>query len=316
MSLSALIAVAALTQAPAPVSLKLVKVVQGVRPFAMAPAPTGSRILVTLENREIRYMDAGTRLTLKSFKGHPQDPYAIALNPKGTVLASGDESGRIFYWDVASAKKVKEVRTHTRGVQNLSFDSTGTTILSTGKDDTLRYYDSKSGKELKVIYGKGANFYGARFVPGTKSAVVGTLSSGTRLYAPTYQLGRSFTGHSDNAVWDVDVKGGRVVSAGRDATAIVWDYKTGKKIQTLRGHGDWVVRALFSPNGRLLATSSSDSTVIVWDMKSMKQVAKFEQQSMVGSPLCWTADGKYLITAGADDFMQIYSVNPPMPAGK
>lgn len=290
---------------------------QGLRPTNYAAAPTGSRFVATLEDRSLRIIDANTRQTIRTMTGHPQTAYAVAWSPNGKTIASGDESGRVFIWDAATGKKVREMRTHTRGVQAISFDRTGSTIVSTGKDDTIRFYQVGTGKELKVVPGKGANLYGGKFIPGTNDVVVASLADGVRVYSK-YAMTRNFSGHPapERGAWDVDVSSGRAVSGGRDGTAIIYDFKAGRKAQTLRGHSDWVVRTAFSPNGRFLATSSADSTVRVWDMKSFKAVATLSQQSMVGAPLLWTADGKYLLSAGADDFMSVYTVNPPQPPAK
>jgi hypothetical protein len=39
-----------------------------------------------------------------------------------------------------------------------------------------------------------------------------------------------------------------------------------------------------------------------------------ENQSAVGSPIAFTNDGKYLLTANIDDFLQINALNPAQPA--
>jgi WD40 repeat protein len=290
-------------------SVKLVKAVAGVRPVAFAAAPSGSKVAMCLEDRSVRIVDAKTRGTVRTLSGHPQAAYAAAWSPNGRLIATGDESGRIFFWNAVSGAKIREVRTHTRGVQFLAFNRTSTRLVSTGKDDTMRFYDAASGKELKVIFGKGANFYGARYIPGSESVVVGTLGQGTHIYS-NYAKVKSYGGHSDKAVWDVDARAGRIVTAGRDAMALIWGSSPAKPAAKLMGHADWVVRSLFSPNGRLLATSSTDSTVKLWDMRGFKLVQTISAQSMVGAPLCFTADGRFLLTAGNDDFLQVHSVAP------
>lgn len=304
MSLAVIPALLVLGQTTGPVTF--LKTIQGIRPIAYAPM-SGSRFVASLENREIRIYDAKTRMPLKKFVGHPQTAYGIDWCPTTNMLASGDESGRIFFWSVASGKKIREVRTHTRGVQAVSFNKAGTVLVSTGKDDTLRFYQVSTGKELKVMPGKGANFYGARFVPGSESVIVGTLGQGSWVISG-YQKKRSMSGHSDMAVWDVDIAGGKMVSAGRDGNSIVWNYASGAKIQTLKGHADWVINCAASPAGKWLATSSSDTSVKIWDLKSYQNVATLPNHTSVGSPLCFTADGKFLLTVGIDDFMNIYSV--------
>jgi WD40 repeat protein len=112
--------------------------------------------------------------------------------------------------------------------------------------------------------------------------------------------------------WSPD--GSKAITAANDNLAILWDMKTFKKIGTLKGHADWVVRCQFSPNGSLAATSSSDRSVKVWDTKTLKEVAFLENEGAVGTPLCFTTDGKFLLSTGVDDNLEFYKVTPAQAA--
>ncbi|BBO23974.1 MAG: hypothetical protein AMXMBFR19_17030 [Chthonomonadaceae bacterium] len=300
-----------LIQAPS-VQVQAVKTVQGVRPVAVCAAPKGSLFAASLEDRTVCIFDASNRNLIRKFEGHPQPAYAVAYSPNGKLLASGDESGRIMIWDVSANKKLAEIRPHTRGVQEVSFSRDSKRIMSTGKDDFIYVHEVSTKKKLKALPGNGANWFSARFLPHVEGYSVGTLGSGATIYAGANAIKLSGV-HEGNSVFDVDVSGvsSRAVTAGRDGNAAIWDAKSGKKIQLLRGHSDWVVRSRFSPSGKLVATSSSDRTVRVWDLKSFTAVKTISDQSAVGAPICFTADGKFLITATLDDFLQIHSVTPP-----
>lgn len=289
----------------------LAKQVLGVNPVAMAAAPTGSKFVASLENATIRIMNAADRMTIRTLNGHPQPAMAVAWSPNGKWIASGDESGRVFFWDANTGQKVKETRHHTKGVQYLTFNAASTAVMSTGKDDAIRIIDMKSGKQLKVVYGKGANLYGAKYLPGGTKVLLGTLDGGGTWILGNYAKSAVLNAEvNDKGVWDVDVKGNRAATAQRSGNVVLWNLAKNSKIQTLRGHKDWVVSVRFTPNGKFLASSSSDGTVRFWDANRMSCVATLEQQFMVGTPLCVTNDGKFLVTAGADNAMQVYSIVP------
>jgi WD40 repeat protein len=314
--LSLLTGIAVAATAQAPLAVKPIKTVQGVRPIALVAGPTGTKFAASLENSTIRVYDVVNLKVLRVLSGHPQPAYAIAFHPKGQILASGDESARIYLWDLKTGKKIREMRTHIRGIQNLSFDSTGTRLVSTGKDDVVKIYDTKTGKELRSIPGNGANFYSATYLPGGAFAV-GTLSDGVRVYG-AQGVARKYGGHADGAVWDFDfnVKTNRMVTGGRDSNAIAHDYKGAKKIQTFRGHGDWVNSVALTPNGRFAFTASTDRTIRYWDMKSNRLVGMIENMTSVGSPMAITANGQYLVGVNLDDWMQIFELKPVQAAVK
>ncbi len=292
----------------------------GLQHLAFAPAPSGSKVAVTLENNDVKIIDAATRQTIRTLSGHPQPPRAIAWSKDGTFIATGDDSARIFIWNALTGERMKTIIGHIRPIQCLSFNSSRTLLASTGADDVLNVWNVSSGKKVAEILGKGQILYSGCFDPKLDNLIlVGTLAGG----AKTYRIGNdgahvmnflNFTNPSGQAHevldcnWSSD--GSRAVTAAKDDLAVLWDMKSFKKIGSFRGHGDWVVRAEFSPNGKLLATSSSDRTVKVWDINSFEPVATLENEGAVGSPLCFTSDGKFLLTTGVDDNLEVYGVSP------
>ena len=46
----------------------------------------------------------------------------------------------------------------------------------------------------------------------------------------------------------------------------VWDANTGREIAVVRGHGDSLNFAAFSPNGTRVVTASDDATARIWDV--------------------------------------------------
>ncbi|HVL37767.1 MAG TPA: WD40 repeat domain-containing protein [Fimbriimonadaceae bacterium] len=291
------------------------KVIMGARALAYAQGPSGARFAATLEDRSVRIYDAATRQTIRVFQGHPQPAYAIAWTRDGAFLATGDESGRIMIWNANTGQKLQEVRTHIRGIQALDWDASSKYLISTGKDDVVKVWERGKNKELHTIPGQGVNFYSATFIGATPQFGVGFLGTGARIYsAPNAKVQNFLTGHNGEGIFDIDFNsaGTRAVTAGRDGTGAIWDMKTYKRLNSLRGHTDQVIHATFSPDGRFVATSSPDRTVRVWNAANYQPVTVLENHTAVGSPLVFTKDGKYLVTVNFDDFIQINELKPAL----
>jgi len=295
--------------------------VPGLRPLAYAAAPTGSRVLVTLEDGSVRIFDAKSRQTVLNLAKHPNQAYAAAWSPDGLFVATGDESARIWIENARSGQKVREYRTHTKGIEKLSFNIADNLLISTGKDDEIKVYDLEKPqpKEVQHVLGKGANFYGAVFnpkLPYTFATGVLTTGGGRTYDAQSGKLGSFLGGHDTQGALDLAYSplGNRVATAGKDATTVILDTAGYKKIGTLKGHGDWVMAVTFSPNGKLVATSSTDRTVRIWDATTMAQVGQIDGQSFVGSPVAFTGDGASLLTVSDQGFLQVNTISPAQAA--
>lgn len=299
-----------------PVKVTQSGVLAYLHPVAFAAAPTGSRILVCMEDGSVRIVDAKTHQTVKTLAKHPQPAYAAAWSEDGLYVATGDESARIFIESPISGSLIRQYRTHTKGIQKLSFNSTRQYLVSTGKDDQINIYDltNSSSREARKILGKGANFYGATCSPTLPYTVsTGILGPGGRDYDLNTgkQIGFLVT-QDDEGVFDVGYNpaGTRLVTANKNGDADVFDASSLKKLGALKGHQDFVMYTAFSPNGNLIATGSSDRTVRVWNSRSLKEVAELSNENTVGSPVCFTADGNTLATVSDQGYLQLNTVTP------
>jgi len=55
-----------------------------------------------------------------------------------------------------------------------------------------------------------------------------------------------------------------------DGQIRLWQVADGRQIAAWQAHGDWIRNVTFSPDGKLLASSSNDTTIKVWDWENVK----------------------------------------------
>ena len=120
--------------------------------------------------------------------------------------------------------------------------------------------------------------------------LVGTLGKGAAIYRIDGQQLAALGGHGGQGVLEAALNPAQtlIVSGGKDGGATLWNAKTKQKVNSFRGHGDWVVHVGFTPNGKYVLTSSVDGTVRLWDPSNFKQVAILNKQTTVASPFCFT----------------------------
>ncbi len=100
----------------------------------------------------------------------------------------------------------------------------------------------------------------------------------------------------------------RVITAGADNTARIWNHVTGELISTLTGHKDRVNSAVFNPDGTLVVTSSNDTTATIWDADSGKPLLTLIGHEGVVNNAVFSPDGNYVLTAGGDKTARIWDV--------
>ena len=94
-----------------------------------------------------------------------------------------------------------------------------------------------------------------------------------------------------------------LVSGSVDATAKIWDIRTGKCIQTHRGHESDINSVAFFPDGNSFGTGSDDSTCRMFDMRSYGEVNSFGTDKILCgiTSVAFSRSGRFLF-AGYDDF--------------
>jgi WD40 repeat protein len=91
-------------------------------------------------------------------------------------------------------------------------------------------------------------------------------------------------------------EGTRLVTAGADNQARIWDAQTGRTVGILDGHLDQVQSAVFSPDGDHIVTTSFDKTARIW--RVFPTTRKLIDQAKQAVPRCLTLDQRKAISLG------------------
>jgi WD40 repeat protein len=103
---------------------------------------------------------------------------------------------------------------------------------------------------------------------------------------------------------------GKVFACTRDMGIHFWDVATGKRLLDLSGHADGVWDITVSPDGRLAASSAwFDRRACLWDTQSGKLVRVLEVPNDSPRGCEFSADGRFLVTAGREGTLQLWEVD-------
>ena len=102
---------------------------------------------------------------------------------------------------------------------------------------------------------------------------------------------------------------GKLLFSGSwDGTAKCWDIRTGRCVQTYKGHEGRIFSICLCPYRGLLFTVSVDGTVKCWDIQTGRCVQTFEGHTHIVNSVCLSPDGKLLNTGSLDSTVRIWSL--------
>jgi serine/threonine protein kinase/WD40 repeat protein len=143
----------------------------GLKPYALAFHPNGSRLAVaSYAGQEIQIRDMASGDLLQKWSA-PAGVFHIAWHPDGVLLAAGCRDHCAYLWDPATGLQHGVMHGHQNSVVSLAFAPTGNTVVSEAWDGTSRFWDLATGRELLRLAGSLSHFSrdGQRLISRTGS---------------------------------------------------------------------------------------------------------------------------------------------------
>ncbi len=187
----------------------------------------------------VRVRKARTGEELFKFEAAEGEVSSGIISPAGRFLALVYTDGPIRFFQLANGKAIRQLTVPGTGPHRLAFAPDGRMLASA---------DSKGGSVQLLEASTGGQRLNFKQAIGLGGNVVFSPSG------------------------DVLVTWGGITAPG---TIYLWDSFTGRELGRLEGHDEGRVnRAVFSPDGKTLATADSDATILLWDVAGFVQRAR------------------------------------------
>jgi RNA polymerase sigma factor (sigma-70 family) len=261
-------------------------------PVSQVALSADGRWLATQADQTLTLWDAATgkelrRLPLRD--GKVQWTCRLAFSPDSRTLAWAGSIAQadgvvhaVELFDVASGKHLRslgETRTGKK-ITAFTFSPDGRTLAAGNAEGLIELWDPAGGKlRTQLTNTRGREINALAFTPDGKTLAVAALifyEQRNGVFLPT------------------------IFS--------LWDLTTNREIRHWNAHRDRVTAAVFSPDGKLLATAGDkDATVRLWELESGKEIRSWAYfDSGPYPPLVFSPDGRLLAGGPKNSVVRVW----------
>ncbi|WP_299625007.1 WD40 repeat domain-containing serine/threonine protein kinase [Pelagibius sp.] len=285
--------------------------------LAIAMTPDGSLLAAGRRDGSIELIDATLRRPIgPSLQGHAGGVQDLDFAPDGRRLVSVGDDGAVHFWSVADGlgRHERSLGQTPDILWGVRFDPQGTSLATAGEDGTVRLWGASEGAaERAPLVDVVRDFLSVSFSPDGRALVAGTgdgaifawaLPSAKPLFEP---IGDA---HSSD-VWELEFSpsGDRFATASSDATAVMFDYPSGRILGPAFADAGPINAVAFSPDGELLFGGGLDGALHLWHVDRERLLASAPGgHSQAIADIEVSQDGRRLATLGRDQLIRLWSM--------
>ena len=223
------------------------------------------------------------------------------LSPKGSFLLLSANSGILQLWSLSSGKKLYDLQ-RPKNEGSLSFEPGSvafspdeTKLLIVSDKDSVEIWNVHSGLKDLQFKRPQRQVTSGFYTPSGETIVLVQHNQVTFWDAMSGNLTHSIwteAGEVSDVILNYDQS--IMVSSGYK-TAYVWNVSDRKKLHTLEGHRKEITDCVFSPDEKIVITTSEDSTARCWDVSTGKLIKVLSGHKSELLSAHFTNDGTRLV---------------------
>lgn len=285
---------------------RTVALLRGEGVSAIALSPDGVRVAVGEFSGHVRIHDLEQHDVVEYQASATNNRVAfITFASSGTRLAIGHRDNTVVVRDLATDAPLT-LRGHHGDARAIDFSDDAARLITGGDDGIVRLWSLADGKQDYALAGHSRPVVGVGFVPGSDFAVSVSADGAARLWyvGATLEIAHLTTRRASELAFSDD--GARLVAAGVDDQASVWDARRWTMVSTIHDRGAQpLYRIAISPDGSQLI-SRGDRVPKLWDASTGALIGTMPGHGGKQiSAVLYGPRAQWLATAGGDGTIRV-----------
>ncbi|KAG8465062.1 hypothetical protein KFE25_012425 [Diacronema lutheri] len=272
-------------------------------------------------DRSIRFWEAPSGRCYRTLTYPDSQVNALDITPdKQSIAAVGNPHVRLYDAVGGNPHPISTFEGHTASVTAVGFQQANGWMFTGSEDGTVKIWDMRcSTPGCQRDYECRAPVNTVVLHPNQGELISGDRNGYIRVWdLATNNCRCELVPAGEVAIRSVSVAsdGSLIAAANNNGTCFVWKLRCGDDMHShfephhmLQAHDKYVLKCLFSPDVRWLATMSADHTAKVWD------TTNFELSRVLAGHQRWvwdgvfSADSAYLVTASSDQTARLWDLD-------
>lgn len=230
------------------------------------------------------------------------------FSPDGRVIVTVDNDKFPKVWDATSGKLLHTLEGHGSEVYGVQFSPDGRALITLSVTGTMKLWDVETGALRRTLDDGKHKFIGATWSPRSDSIALWNLNAKeVWIVSATNEQSKLQLKEKDvrQVIFSPDGSSFATFGRGKNA-AKVWDTATGKLSYALPRVEDDTKFLCWSPNGRILVTSSNDSATL-WNAADGTPLQELGERARY--PIRFSPDGRTLATGSKNDVALLWEID-------